>query len=85
MPLPVILQKGQILLTQTTSWRDITFPNNPFLFGEVVGVSDLSDGRYKDEDVVAYNGQGAVLFSDSGDNYILTTEDKVVFKQDPGT
>ncbi len=80
MAVPIVLQKGQIVLTQTASLNDITFDNSPFTFGEVDSVSDLTN-MYAVGDKVCYNPTGSYNFIYNGTDYVLTTEDKILFKE----
>lgn len=80
MAVPIVLQKGQIVLTQTASLNDITFDNSPFTFGEVDSVSDLTN-TYAVGDKVCYNTEGSYNFIYNGTDYVLTTEDKILFKE----
>lgn len=81
MAVPIVLQKGQIVLTQTASLNDITFDNSPFtFFGEVDSVSDLTN-TYAVGDKVCYNPEGSYNFIYNGTDYVLTTEDKILFKE----
>lgn len=80
MAVPIVLQKGQIVLTQTASLNDITFDNSPFTFGEVDSVSDLTN-TYAVSDIVCYNPAGSYNFIYNGTDYVLTTEDKILFKE----
>ncbi len=76
----IILQVGQVLLTQTTSQLSIVFNNAPFLNGEIVQVSDLED-RYSVGDIVAYDPKGSQNFTYSSTTYTLTTNDKILYRE----
>lgn len=81
MPAPnIILQKGQILLSQTNSIISIDIDNSPFLFGLVELVNDLSD-TYKVSDVVIFDPVDATILKSGGISYYLTTEDKILFQE----
>ena len=79
----IILHKGQIVLTQTSgSVVGIDLQNSPFQFGTVAVTSDLSE-MFAVGDSVLYSTKDVIMFSQNGEVYYLTTEDKVLFKELP--
>ena len=76
----IIINKGQIVLSQSTSGWGIVMDNNDFLFGSVEIVNDLTE-QYSVGDIVLFDPQGAKLFMYDDGTYYLTTEDKVYFKE----
>ena len=76
----IVINKGQIVLTQTTSGWGIVMDNNDFLFGNVEIVNDLSE-QYILNDIVLFDPQGAKMFMYDDTTFYLTTEDKIYFKE----
>lgn len=76
----IVINKGQIVLTQTTSGWGIIMDNNDFLFGNVEIVNDLSE-QYILNDIVLFDPQGAKMFMYDDTTFYLTTEDKIYFKE----
>ncbi len=77
---PIILQKGQLILTQTEgSEAGFTFRSFPFKTGTVAFINDLSD-LYSEGDVVVYNTNGATIFQCDLIDYVFLTEDKIIYK-----
>lgn len=76
----IILNKGQILLTQTTSGLGIVMNNSPFINGTVELVNDLSD-TWEVGDLVLFDPLEANKFSFDGDIFYLITEDKIFYKE----
>lgn len=78
MALPdIVLNKGQICLTQTTPYS-IELDNSGFQFGTVAVVNDLCD-MYSVGQVVLYDPQFSTRFRFDSVEYFLTTEDKIFF------
>ena len=73
------LKKGQLVLTQTLS-AETELDNSPFLFGTISSIASLSD-MYLVGDNVLFNPENSTKFSISGNNFYLTTEDKVYWKE----
>lgn len=83
MPAPdIILNKDQVLLTQTGSALGIEVDNSPLLFGLIALINDLSD-RYEVNDAVMFNPVGATILKYDNVDYYLTTEDKIFFTEVP--
>jgi hypothetical protein len=76
----ITLNKGQILLTQSTSGLGIVMSNNSFLNGTVELVNELSD-IWAVGDLVLFNPNDATLFDFEENTYYLTTEDKCFYKE----
>ena len=76
----IVLNKNQVLLTQTTSGLGIVMDNSPFLNGTVALVNDLS-GLCTAGDLVLFDPTNATKFIFEGDVYYLTTEDKIFYKE----
>ena len=76
----IVINKSQIVLTQTTSGWGIVMDNNDFLFGNVEIVNDLSE-QYIVNDIVLFDPQGAKMFMYDDTTFYLTTEDKIYFKE----
>jgi hypothetical protein len=72
----LILEKGQIVLSQAVLELAPVLDNSPFLYGSVQRVSDLSD-MYTIDDTVLFDAGTATKFSLDGGYYYLTTEDNV--------
>ena len=77
----LILKQGQIIIIQNDiSSAGINNDIQPFLFGEVTRVSDVSL-FYEVSNYVMFDPDGATKFTISGNNFFLTTEDKVYLTQ----
>jgi len=76
----IILQEGQILLIQTTSQLSIVFDNSPFQNGEVVQVNDLEE-TYAVNDIVTYDPSGSFNLKYGSNDYVLTTSNKILYKE----
>jgi co-chaperonin GroES (HSP10) len=76
----IILQRNQIILTQTESQLSITFDNSPYQNGEVVQINDLED-TYKVGDIVTYDPTGSTNFKYSGTDYVLITNEKILYRE----
>jgi len=77
----LILKQGQIIIIQNDiSSAGINNDIQPFLFGEVTRVSDVSL-FYEVGNYVMFDPDGATKFTISGNNFFLTTEDKVYLTQ----
>ena len=77
----LILKQGQIIVIQNDiSSAGISQDIQPFLFGEVTRVNDLST-FYQAGNYVLFNPEGATKFTISGNNFFLTTEDKIYLTQ----
>lgn len=76
----IILNAGQIVLSQSTSWTGIVLDDSPLLFGSVEVINDLTD-RFEVGNNVLFDPTNATKFSYSGIEYFLTTEDKVFFQE----
>lgn len=78
----IILKKGWVLLTQTSTQLAISFVGNAkdFQNGEVAQVSDL-ENEYEVGDVVTYNPEGAQNLSYGSVAYVLTTTDKILYTE----
>ncbi len=79
---PIILQKGQMILTQIESVAVFTYHNYPFKVGTITDINDLSE-LYSEGDTVVYSPFGAVNFKYSSTDYVLITEDKIIYKYEP--
>jgi hypothetical protein len=71
----LILEKGQIMLTQT-SIEDNYLDNSPFLYGNVERVSDLTD-MYAIDDKVLFDAGTATKISLNNEYYYLINEDNI--------
>lgn len=80
----IILNAGQVLLSQSSSTGGIVLDNSPFLFGKVEIVNELSD-NYIVNDIVMFDPTGSTKFKYSGVDYFLVFEDKIYFKEVPPT
>jgi len=80
MPPDIVLHKGQILLTQTSSSLAIQTDNTAFFYGLVALINDLSE-MYVVGDSVLFDPTGATILKYSTVDYYLTTENKVYFKE----
>ena len=79
----IVLNKGMIVVTQTdASAVGINLQNSPFQFGTVVVTNDLSE-MYIVGDYVLYSTEGGTQFEQDEVVYYLTTEDKILFKENP--
>ena len=77
----LILKQGQIIIIQNDiSSAGINNDIQPFLFGEVTRVSDVSL-FYEVSNYVMFDPDGATKFTISGNNFFLTTVDKVSLTQ----
>lgn len=81
-PAGMILNDGQIILTQSSSILSLEFEATTFLFGQVAQANSLSN-KYQALDNVMFNPEGALNFKSAGVDivYFLTTEDKIIFKE----
>ncbi len=79
-----ILNKGDIIVKQSSSISATTV-NNPYLiFGEVVEVSDLED-KYTVGDIVLYNSAQQLDLSQSDTPFYLIKNTDILFIDDNGT
>jgi hypothetical protein len=76
----ITLNKGQILLTQSTSGLGVVMVNNSFLNGTVALINELSD-VWAVGDLVLFNSKDATLFLFEEVTYYLITEDKCFYKE----
>lgn len=76
----IILNRGQVLVSQTSSGLGIQIDNSPLLNGTIELVNDLTD-LYEVGNLVLFNPQGAVILKYSGTDYFLTTEDNLFYKE----
>lgn len=76
----IVINKKQIVLTQSSSGWGIVMDNNDFLFGYVEIVNDLTD-MYVVGDIVLFDPQGAKMFMYDDTTFYITTEDKIYFKE----
>lgn len=74
------LNKGQILLIQSSTSLGIEVDNSPFLNGVVSLINDLSD-LYIVGDLVLFDPTNATKFKYSSEDYFLITENKVFYKE----
>lgn len=77
----LILNKGQILLLESYSKQGIILTNNDFIFTNVMAINELSE-LYAVGDYVTFNPVDATLLIFDTDTYYLTTEDKIIFKEE---
>lgn len=77
----LVLNKGQILLLESNSKQGIILTNNDYIFTNVMAVNDLSE-LYAVGDYVTFNPVDATLLIFDNDTYYLTTEDKIIFKEE---
>lgn len=76
----LVLNKGQILLLESSSKQGIILTNNDYIFTNVMAINDLSE-LYAVGDYVTFNPVDATLLIFDNDTYYLTTEDKIIFKE----
>lgn len=83
MPAPdIILNKGDILLTQSASGIGIELDNSALLNGLVELTNQLTD-RYVNGDLVLFNPEGATILNYSSVDYFLTKESNIYYKEVP--
>jgi len=81
MPVPdLILEKGEYLISQTSSPLSIQLDNSPFLNGTIDDANDLAE-KYLIGDIVLFDPSGATIIKHSGTDYYLTLEEKIRYKE----
>jgi len=76
----LVLNKGQILLIQNPPKQALVLTNTDYISTLVVAVNNLSE-LYTVGDYVTFNPSGATLINYDSITYYLTTEDKIIFKE----
>ncbi len=79
---PIILKKGQMILTEIISVAGFSYHNSPFKVGTITDINDLSDS-YAEGDTVVYNPSEALSFKYSTTDYVLLMEDNIIYKYEP--
>lgn len=83
MPPDIILNRGTVLVTQSSSALGIELISQGFLFGLVVLVNDLSDATVLNDTVLFREKDVITSFFYGSSIYYLLYENMNIFKENP--